>query len=217
MKKELTELVFILDRSGSMGGLESDTIGGFNSMLEKQRAQAGEARVTTVLFDHHYEKIHDRVPLDRVKPLSSKEYFVRGNTALLDAMGRTIHEMALIQKALPREAKAGKVIFVITTDGLENASRMYTREQVKAMVEKEKEKYGWEFLFLGANMDAVAEAKSFGIGQDRSVTFQNDGAGVSLNYQVVSETITKMRCSAAPVDGSWKKKIEEDYASRSRK
>lgn len=120
-------------------------------------------------------------------------------------------------KALPREAKAGKVIFVITTDGLENASRMYTREQVKAMVEKEKEKYGWEFLFLGANMNAVAEAKSFGIEQDRSVTFQNDGAGVSLNYQVVSETITKMRCSAAPVDGSWKKKIEEDYASRSRK
>lgn len=214
MRKGLTELVFILDRSGSMGGLEQDTIGGFNSMLQKQKEQEGEANITTVLFDNLYEKIHDRVPADRVKPLTENEYFVRGSTALLDAMGRTIHEMALIQKVLPKDCKAEKVIFVITTDGMENASREYSRSRVKEMIEHEKEKYGWEFLFLGANMDAVEEARSFGIGRDRSVTFQNDSAGVSLNYQVVSETITRMRGSAAPVGADWKKKIEEDYKKR---
>ena len=168
MRKGLTELVFILDRSGSMRGLEHDTIGGFNGMLDRQREQEGKANVTTVLFDDRYEKIHDRVSLDRVKELTKKEYYVRGCTALLDAMGRTIHEMVLIQKHLPAEEKAEKVIFVITTDGLENASHQYSREQVRRMVEHEKKRYGWEFLFLGANMDAVAEAGSFGIGADRS-------------------------------------------------
>ena len=217
MKKGLTELIFILDRSGSMGGLEQDTIGGFNAMLRRQKAQEGEAIITTVLFDNQYEKIHDRVPLERVKELTDQEYFVRGSTALLDAMGRTIHEMALIQRTLPREAKAEKVIFVINTDGMENASREYSRARVKAMVEKEKEKYGWEFLFLGANMDAVAEAESFGIGRDRAVTFQNDSRGISLNYQVISETVTRMRCQAATVGADWKEKIEEDYAGRGKK
>lgn len=149
MKKGLTELVFILDRSGSMGGLESDTIGGFNAMLQKQKEEEGDARITTVLFDDKYEQIHDSFPIHQVKELTAKDYYVRGCTALLDAMGRTIHQMALIQKHLPEEERAEKVIFVITTDGLENASREYSRSQIKQMIEHEKEKYGWEFLFLG--------------------------------------------------------------------
>lgn len=217
MKKNLIELVFILDRSGSMRGLECDTVGGFNGMLDRQREQEGEANVTTVLFDDQYEKIHDRVPLDQVKELTGREYYVRGCTALLDAMGRTIHEMALIQKHLPDGERAEKVIFVITTDGLENASRSYSREQIKKMVEHEKTGYGWEFLFLGANMDAVAEAGSFGIGADRSVTFQNDSEGIAVNYEAVGEALCQMRSAlpaAAPMGAEWKEKIEKDYKKR---
>lgn len=216
MKKGLTELVFILDRSGSMGGLENDTIGGFNAMLEKQKKQEGEAYITTVLFDDRYEMIHNRFPLAKVKPMTDADYYVRGCTALLDAMGRTIHQMAMTQKYLPEEEKAEKVIFVITTDGLENASREYTIVQVKKMVEHEKEKYGWEFLFFGANMDAVAEAGRFGIGADRAVTFENDSQGIHTNYRVVSETISNMRCAPqmAAVGAEWKKEIEDDYKKR---
>ena len=215
MKKGLTELVFILDRSGSMGVLESDTIGGFNSMLDKQKKGEGEAYVTTVLFDDKYEKIHDRFPIGQVKKLTEEDYYVRGCTALLDAMGTSIHQMALVQRYLPEEERAEKVIFVITTDGLENASREYSKEKVKQMIEKEKEKYGWEFLFLGANMDAVEEAGSFGIDADRSVTFQNDGQGIRTNYRAVGEVLCQMRCaSAPPVGAGWKKEIEEDFAKR---
>jgi uncharacterized protein YegL len=217
MKKNLTELVFILDRSGSMRGLEKDTIGGFNGMLDKQREEEGDANITTVLFDDQYEKVHDRLPLDQVKDLTSKEYYVRGCTALLDAIGRTIYEMGLIQKHLPDSEKAGKVIVVITTDGLENASHEYSRDKVKTMIEHEKEKYGWEFLFLGANMDAVAEAGSLGIGADRSVTFENDSQGIELNYEVVGRTLCQMRAcapSAAPMGAEWKEDIEEDYNKR---
>ncbi len=220
MKKGLTELVFILDRSGSMGGLESDTIGGFNAMLEKQKKQEGEVHITTVLFDDKYEKIHDRFPIGQVRALTPEDYYVRGCTALLDAIGRTIHQMALVQKHLPEEERAEKVIFVITTDGLENASREYSRSQIKWMIEQEKETYGWEFLFLGANMDAVKEAGSFGIGADRSVTFQNDGRGIKTNYRVVSETICTMRSAApdaAPLGAEWKREIEEDYRKRGKK
>ena len=220
MKKGLTELVFILDRSGSMAGLESDTIGGFNAMLEKQKEQEGDAHITTILFDDKYEKIHDRFPIRQVKKITPKDYYVRGCTALLDAMGRSIHQMILTQKYLPKSERAEKVIFVITTDGLENASREYSREQVKKMIEHEKEKYGWEFLFLGANMDAVAEAGSLGIGADRSVTFLNDSQGVQMNYRVVSETIGEMRCatpSAAPIGAEWKKEIVADYLKRNKK
>lgn len=219
MKKGLTELVFILDRSGSMRGLESDTIGGFNAMLEKQKKQEGDAYITTVLFDDKYELIHDRFPVNRVRELTSKDYYVRGCTALLDAMGRTIHQMALIQKHLPEEERAEKVIFVITTDGLENASREYSRSQIKQMIEHEKEKYGWEFLFLGANMDAIKEADSLGISADRSVTFQNDSQGIEMNYRVVSETICMMRCAssdAVPMGAEWKSEIEEDFKKRGR-
>lgn len=220
MKKGLTELVFILDRSGSMGGLESDTIGGFNAMLEKQKKQDGDAHITTVLFDDKYEQIHDRFPINQVKKLTSEDYYVRGCTALLDAMGRAIHQMVLVQKHLPEEERAQKVIFVITTDGLENASREYSRDQIKQMVEHEKEKYGWEFLFLGANMDAIKEADSFGIGADRSVTFRNDSQGIETNYRVLSDTICMMRCAkpdAAPLGAEWKREIEEDFKKRGRK
>ena len=217
MKKNLTELVFILDRSGSMRGLEKDTIGGFNGMLDKQREEEGDANITTVLFDDQYEKVHDRLPLDQVKDLTSKEYYVRGCTALLDAIGRTIYEMGLIQKHLPDSEKAGKVIVVITTDGLENASHEYSRDKVKTMIEHEKEKYGWEFLFLGANMDAVAEAGTLGIGADRSGTFEKDSQGIELNYEVVGRTLCQMRAcapSAAPMGAEWKEDIEEDYNKR---
>lgn len=219
MKKGLTELVFILDRSGSMRGLERDTIGGFNGLLDKQKQQEGEARVTTVLFDDQYEQIHSRFPLDQVRELTERDYYVRGCTALLDAIGKTLHQMALIQKHLPEEERAEKVIFVITTDGQENASREYTRAQVKRMIEKEREQYGWEFIFLGANMDAVAEAGSFGIRADRAVTFENDSQGVQMNYRVVSEAICDMRCapSMAAVGAEWKKEIEEDFQKRGRR
>ena len=198
MKKDLTELVFILDRSGSMCGLEQDTIGGFNAMIGKQKKQAGEANVTTVLFDDRYDIIHDRFPIEVVGPLTEKEYYVRGCTALLDAVGKTLHKVENIQEHLPEEMKAEKVIFVITTDGLENASR--------------------EFLFLGANMDAVSEAKKFGIDEDRSVTYENDSVGVAMNYRVVEEAICCMRSAPrmSDVDGSWKQKIEEDFNRRNR-
>lgn len=216
MVKGLTELVFILDRSGSMSGLESDTLGGFNGMLQKQKMAEGDVNITTVLFDDRYEMIHNSVPIAEVKPLTEKDYYVRGCTALLDAMGRTIHHMGMMQKYLPERMRAEKVIFVITTDGLENASREYTREDVRRMIEHEKAKYGWEFLFLGANMDAVAEARSFGIQADRAVTFENDSQGVATNYRAVSDAVCNMRCasSMAEVDGSWKAEIEEDYALR---
>lgn len=216
MKKGLTEMVFILDRSGSMGGLESDTIGGFNGMIEKQKKQEGEANVTTVLFDDKYELIHDRFPIQAVRPMTDRDYYVRGCTALLDAIGKTISKMANIQKHLPEDMRAEKVIFVITTDGFENASREYSYARIREMIEKEKTKYGWEFLFLGANMDAVEEAKRFGIAANRSVTFENDSQGVAMNYDVVGDTLSCMRKASnmRAVDGSWKKRIEEDYQSR---
>ncbi len=216
MKKGLTELVFILDRSGSMSGLESDTIGGFNSMIARQRETEGEANVTTVLFDDRYEVIHSRFPLEAVRPMTGEDYYVRGCTALLDAVGRTISDMGNIQKHLPEDMRAEKVIFVITTDGLENASRRYTASQIRQMIERQKEKYGWEFLFLGANMDAVSEAGRFGISADRAVRFENDSVGVKKNYDVLGRTLSRMRQAPcmADMDASWKEEIEEDYAER---
>lgn len=219
MRKGLTELVFILDRSGSMGGLEKDTIGGFNGMMEKQRRQEGEANITTVLFDDQYELVHDRVPVGRVKPLTERDYYVRGCTALLDAVGKTIRRMGLIQKHLPGEWKAEKVIFVITTDGLENASREYDYGEIRRMIERQKSRFGWEFLFLGANMDAVAEAQKFGIGEARSVTFENDSDGIAVNYRALDQALCYMRsapCMAA-MDRSWKAEIEENTAACVRK
>ena len=180
MKKGLTELVFILDRSGSMAGLESDTIGGFNSMLQKQKKVEGEALVTTVLFDDQYELLHDRTAIGQVEPMTDRQYFVRGSTALLDAIGRTISSMAATQQQMPESLRAEKVIFVITTDGLENASQEYSYDLLRSMIQKQKEAWGWEFLFLGTNMDAVAEAAKFGIVKERAVTYQNDSRGIQL-------------------------------------
>ena len=214
MQKGLTELVFILDRSGSMGGLESDTIGGFNAMLTKQKKQEGDATVTTILFDDHYEVLHDRIPIQGVHPMNSSHYYVRGCTALLDAIGKTIEKIINVQKHTSEDLRAEKVIFVITTDGLENASKEYTYGRLKTLIEGQKEAYGWEFIFMGANMDAVAEAKKFGIEEDRAVSYQNDGEGIVLNYEVMADTINEMRICKSRVGSEWKKRIERDSDER---
>ena len=208
MKKGLTELVFILDRSGSMAGLESDTIGGFNGMLKKQQKVSGEAVVTTVLFDDRYELLHDRIPIEGISMMTEEAYYVRGCTALYDAIGRTIEKIQRVQENTKEEMQAEKVIFVITTDGCENASRHYDEQAIKKMIDRQKERSGWEFIFLGANMDAVKEAARFGITEDRAVTYENDEEGVQLNYEVIAETISEMRYSAAPISRKWKEKIE---------
>lgn len=211
----MTELVFILDRSGSMSGLEGDTIGGFNSMLAKQKQEPGECLVSTVLFDNETEVIHDRVPLAQVPELTSKEYFVRGCTALLDAVGGAIHHIGNIHKYARPEDRPERTLFVITTDGLENASRRYDYDKVKAMIERQKEKYNWEFLFLGANIDAAKEAARFGISADRAVRYQSDHEGTLLNYEVLSETVSCMRaCPSAPLAASWKERIAADFKKR---
>lgn len=211
----MTELVFILDRSGSMLGLEQDTIGGFNSMLEKQRKEPGAAVVSTVLFDNENEIIHDRVAIADVSDLTDKEYFVRGCTALLDAVGGAIHHIGNVHKYARKEDVPEKTIFIITTDGMENASCRYTYEKVCAMVERQKERYGWEFIFLGANIDAAAEAKRFGIHESMAANYHCDEAGTALNYEVISEAITSVRTGNAPLSANWKKKIDADYKKRS--
>ena len=211
----MTELVFILDRSGSMSGLEKDTIGGFNSMIEKQKREDGQALVSTVLFDNESVVIHDRLPLDRVPPLTEREYFTRGCTALLDAVGGAIHHIGNVHKYARREDVPEKTLFIITTDGYENASRRYDYEKVRQMIQHEKEKYGWEFLFLGANIDAAAEAKRFGISEDRAVTYKCDAAGTALNYDVISEAVCHVRASR-PLDAGWKSRIDEDVKKRGR-
>ena len=213
MKKGLTELVFILDRSGSMSGLESDTIGGFNAMIEKQKKEEGEAFVSTVLFDNETEVIHDRVALDKIEPLTDKDYTVGGCTALLDAIGSAIRHIGNVHKYARTEDVPEHTMFVITTDGMENASRKYSAEKVKAMIERQKEKYGWEFLFLGANIDAVATACTFGISEDRAVRYQCDSKGTALNYEVLACAISDVRGSR-PLARDWKKRIDEDYRKR---
>ena len=210
----MTELVFILDRSGSMAGLEKDTIGGFNAMLEKQRKEPGDAVVSTVLFDTRVEVIHDRVALADVPDLTDREYYVRGCTALLDAVGGAIHHIGNVHKYARREDVPEKTLFIITTDGMENASRRYTYDKVRRMIEHEKEKYGWEFLFLGANIDAAAEAKRFGIDASMAANYHCDEEGTALNYEVISEAITSVRTCAAPLSADWKQKIDADYRRR---
>ena len=213
MKKNLTEMVFILDRSGSMAGLEKDTIGGFNSMIERQKGEAGEALVSTVLFDNESKVIHDRVDLRKVEPLTERQYFVGGCTALIDAIGGAIHHIGNVHRYAREEDVPEHTVFIITTDGMENASHRYSADEVRAMVNRQKEKYGWEFLFLGANIDAVETAAHFGIGQDRAVNFHNDGIGVQLNYRTVGETVCRVRRSM-PIAADWKSEIEKDYKSR---
>lgn len=213
MRKNLTEIVFILDRSGSMSGLEADTIGGFNSLIRKQRAEEGEAIISTVLFDNFSEVIHDRVPLDKITEMTRKDYYVRGCTALLDAVGGAVHHIGNVHKYARAEDVPEHTMFVITTDGMENASRQYDSEKVKKMIERQKEKYGWEFLFLGANIDAVETARHFGISEDRAVNYHSDSEGTQLNYEVLSEAICAVRCSA-PLGADWKKRIDEDFSKR---
>ena len=216
MKKNVTEIVFILDRSGSMSGLEADTIGGFNSMLQKQKKAGGKALVSTVLFDNSSEVIHDRVDIRKINPMTSADYTVRGCTALLDAIGGAIHHIGNIHKYARAQDVPEHTLFIITTDGMENASRFYSSEKVKQMIERQKSKYGWEFLFLGANIDAVETAGRFGIGADRAVNYHCDSIGPQLNYDVLSEAITAVRCSA-PLGAEWKKRIDEDYRKRGKK
>ena len=209
----MTELVFILDRSGSMSGLEADTIGGFNSMIARQKQEAGEALVSTVLFDHESVVIHDRLPPDRVPRMTEKEYFTRGCTALLDAVGGAIHHIGNIHKYARKEDVPEKTMFIITTDGYENASKRYDYEKVRKMIEWQKEKYSWEFLFLGANIDAAAEAKRFGISADRAVNYKCDEAGTALNYEVIGEAVCSVR-AAKPLSADWKQRIDEDAQKR---
>ena len=216
MKKGLTELVFILDRSGSMSGLESDTIGGFNSVLAKQKGEVGEANITTVLFDDKYELLHDRYNLEKVPMITGKEYFVRGSTALLDAIGETIHKMGNIQKYAAEDNRAEKVMFVIITDGMENASVKYSYDHIKNMIERQKNKYGWEFIFLGANIDAIETAGRFGIKEDRVANYHADAVGTILNYNVISETVSMMRSKRA-IDDNWKDRIDKDFKSRNKR
>ena len=216
MKKGLTEVVFILDRSGSMSGLEGDTIGGFNSMIEKQKKEEGEALVSTILFDNYSEVLHDRVEVSKIEPLTDRDYTVRGCTALLDAIGGAIHHIGNIHKYARNEDVPEHTIFIITTDGMENASHQYSREKIKAMIERQKTKYGWEFLFLGANIDAIETARSYGIDQDRAVEYNCDSVGTGLNFEAMSDAITTMRCSA-PLTADWKKKVEADRKKRKTK
>ena len=213
MKKNLTELVFILDRSGSMSGLEKDTIGGFNAMIEKQKAEAGEAIISTVLFDNDCQVVHDRLALQAVPRMTEKEYYVRGCTALLDAVGGAIHHIGNVHKYAREEDRPEKTLFVITTDGMENASRRYSYEKVKAMITRQKEKYGWEFLFLGANIDAAGEAARFGIDADRAANYKADTVGTGVIYETVSETVCNFRASR-PVASNWKQRIDEDFEKR---
>ena len=220
MKKGLTELVFILDRSGSMRGLERDTIGGFNAMIGKQKKEEGDALVSVVLFDDVPEVIYDRVDIKDITEMTEEQYFVRGCTALLDAVGGAIHHIKSVRKEMEKEDRPEKTIFVITTDGLENASRQYTYEKVKQMIEKRQAK-NWEFIFLGANIDAAAEAGRMGIKKSRAVNYNCDAQGTKLNYTVLNETLGRMRKASTPVEMSAVldeaecfEVIREDHAKR---
>ena len=213
MKKNLTEIVFILDRSGSMAGLEADTIGGFNSMIEKQKKEPGEAFVSTVLFDNETEVIHDRVDIKKIELLTDRDYYVRGCTALLDAVGAAIHHIGNVHKYAREEDRPEKTLFVITTDGMENASHKYSYDRVRMMIQRQQEKYGWEFIFLGANIDAAKEAARFGISEDRAVNYHADSTGTAVIYEAVSEAVCSVR-ACQPMTNNWRRKVDEDYKKR---
>jgi len=216
MMKGLTELVFILDKSGSMSGLEDDTIGGFNSMLEKQKAVEGECYITTVLFDNNYELLHDHIDIRAVNPITRKDYQVGGSTALLDAIGRTINKIKNVQEHTAEDYRAEKVMFVIITDGAENSSREYTAEKIRKLIEQQKENCGWEFIFLGANIDAVQTASQFGISANRAQNYHADSLGVELNFRVMCDAVASFReCSEISED--WNHEIKEDYIKRGRR
>ena len=209
---QMTELVFILDRSGSMGGLEKDTIGGFNSMIERQKKETGKAFVTTILFDDKLEKLHDRIDLEKVQPLTDKDYFVRGSTALLDAVGTTINHISSIHKYIRSEDVPSKTMFIITTDGMENSSHEFNYKKIKSMIE-EKQKFSWEFIFIGANIDAVTEGAKFGISAERAVNYMADAVGTQTLFESVSESVSEMR-NSRKVSNAWRKNIDKDYNNR---
>ena len=211
MKKGLTEIVFILDKSGSMSGLEADTIGGYNSFLERQKKEEGEAYVSTVLFSDTNSVIHDRVPISKIEPMNDKQYSVGGCTALLDAIGGAIKHIGNVHKYAREEDRPEKTVFVITTDGQENSSRVYDYEKIKKLVKKQQEKYGWEFIFLGANIDAFSEAERLGIRRDRAVRYECDAIGTALNFSVLSETICGVR-RGMNMNANWGSKITEHYS-----
>ena len=213
MKKNLTEIVFILDRSGSMAGLEDDTIGGFNAMIDKQKQEPGEAFVSTVLFDNVSQVIHDRVDIQKIRPMSRADYYVRGCTALLDAVGKAIHHIGNVHKYAREEDRPEKTLFVITTDGMENASREYTYAKLKAMIQRQKERYGWEFIFLGANIDAAGEAARFGIDADHTADYHADRTGTAVVYEAVNDAVCNVR-SSRPMGSDWKRRVDEDYRKR---
>ena len=215
-REDLTELVFILDRSGSMSGLESDTIGGFNSLVEKQKQQRGKCLVTTVLFDSRVVTLHDRVELQDLRPMTREDYCVGGCTALLDALGGTIRHIANIHRYARPEDVPARTSFVIMTDGLENASRCFGSDEVKRMIRHEKEKYGWEFLFLGANIDAVETAERIGIQRDRAVNYHPDELGVRMAYKAVSDAVSARRACAEPLSADWSEEVDRDYQNRKR-
>ncbi len=223
MKKGLTELVMILDRSGSMSGLEADTIGGFNGMIEKQKKEDGEAYVSVILFDDQSEVIYDRVDIGKVEPMTDRQYYVRGCTALLDAVGDAIHHIGNIHKYAREEDVPEKTIFIITTDGMENASRRYNYNKVRRMIERQKEKYNWEFIFLGANIDAAAEAAKIGIGASRAARYECDSAGTALNYSVVGDAVAKLRkCATMEMSAVFEEEdalapIRENYRKKNRR
>ncbi len=214
MRKGLTEIVFILDRSGSMRGLEKDTIGGYNGMMEKQKKEEGKALVTTVLFDDRIEVLCDRVPLERLPEMTERDYYVRGCTALLDAVGSTVERMATIHKYAREEDRPEHTIFMITTDGLENASRSYSYSRVKRLIEKEQEKYGWEFIFLGANIDAVKAAGDIGIRTERAVNYHSDPIGTAKNYAAMDMAVSSLRKGDDLDDNCWREDLDEDFRSR---
>ena len=214
--KQLTEVVFILDRSGSMHSLEKDTIGGFNSMLAKQKEVEGDVLVSTVLFDDKCQVLHDRLSIQEINPMTEKEYYVRGCTALLDAVGGAVHHIGNIHKYAREEDRPAKTLFVIITDGMENSSKYYTYAKVKQMIERQQERYGWEFMFLGANMDAVAEAGRYGIKAHMATEYLCDEVGTALNYEAVNEVMCNVRACRG-VSAGWKEKIEKDVAKRKRK
>ena len=216
MKKNLTELVFILDRSGSMSGLESDTIGGFNAMIDKQKKQNGECIVSTVLFDDESKVIHDRVSLDEIRPMTEDDYFVGGCTALIDAIGGAIHHIGNVHKYARPEDVPENTIFIITTDGQDNASHRYSSDKVKQMIERQKEKYGWEFLFIGANIDAVETAKRYGIDRNRAVNYNADAQGTSVLYETVSKAVCNVRASKCMAD-DWSAEIDKDFRRRNKR
>ncbi|MFV0520595.1 MAG: vWA domain-containing protein [Lachnospirales bacterium] len=213
MKKGLTEVVFIIDKSGSMSGLEADTIGGYNSFLKKQKEEEGEAVITTVLFDNNYELLHDRINVKGVNYITDKDYFVEGTTALLDAIGKSVMKIRNVQKNTAEEEKAENVIFVIITDGMENASREFSESKIKSIIEHQKKKYNWEFIFLGANIDAITTAKYYGIAENRAVNYSADKEGTLLNFDVVCNTISSVRQKKGILE-NWSEKIKSDFESK---